>query len=154
MTPITQLSEHFILIEFISSTTASTQNITEQFDPPAEVVNNLKNLCQNLLEPLRAKISEKLGKDTPIHITSGYRCPRLNKAVGGVPNSQHQTGEAVDTHVDGMSIEEWYQFVKSCGIKFDQCIQEFDSWAHISYASKNRGECWRYSHSAAPKREA
>ncbi|MDE5560912.1 MAG: hypothetical protein K2J00_03775 [Bacteroidaceae bacterium] len=49
--------------------------------------------CQEILEPLRQYAGQ------PIIIRSGNRCPALNKAVGGVPNSQHQTGEAVDIHI-------------------------------------------------------
>jgi hypothetical protein len=148
-----QLTEHFSLEEMLASETANNQQITEQFSPSDVVVANLKNLCIYILEPLRAKISAARGQDTPIHITSGYRCPRLNEAVGGVPDSQHMTGEAADTHVDCMSVEGWYQFIKSSGLVFDQLLQEFDEWAHISHSVNNRGECWMYIKGARPKRD-
>ena len=51
-------------------------------------------------------LRERIGK--PIHITSGYRCPKHNAAVGGVPKSQHLLGKAADIHVDGMSPAELY----------------------------------------------
>lgn len=151
---MTQLSEHFALEELLVSQTATAENITEQFEPSDEVIANLRELATNFLEPLRAAISEKLGVDTPIHITSGYRCPRLNAAIGGVPNSQHQFGQAADTHIDAMSIEDWYQFVKASGLPYDQLLQEFGEWAHISHiADGNRGECWRYVKGQAPIRD-
>ena len=154
MTDLNQkLSEHFTLGELLKSNTADANGFTEQYEPSDEVIGNLKNLCIYVLEFLRAKVSEARGVDTPVYLTSGYRCARVNAAVGGVPNSQHQTGEAADTHVEGMTTEEWYQFVKNSGITFDQLIQEFDSWAHISHSINNRGECWRYVRGSAPKRD-
>ena len=104
------------------------------------VIANLTALCKNVLEPLRERVG------APIFVTSGYRSQAVNKAVGGVGNSQHLLGEAADTHVNTMSVEDWYQFVKRAGVPFDQCIQEFNDWVHVSYNAngKQRGECWRY----------
>jgi len=129
---MTQLSEHFTLDEMLRSDTATEKGITEQYTPPQDVINNLSYLCLQVLEPLRIKISAALGTDTPIIITSGYRCPRLNQAIGGANNSQHELGQAADTHVNGMSIEQWYQFIKGSGVNYDQLIQEFGKWAHVS----------------------
>src|ERR1035437_9315069 len=149
-----KLSEHFMLSEMLVSETATAENITEQFEPTQDIIDNLTELCTGLLEPLRAAISEKLGEDTPIHITSGYRCPKLNDAVGGVPYSQHEYGQAADTHIDKMLIEDWYQFVKASGMPYDQCLNEYDEWAHVSHiAAGNRGERWRYVHGQAPLRD-
>ncbi len=139
------LSDNFTLQEMLNSPTANQKGITEQYTPPHEIISNLTTLCRQLLEPLRAKINK------PVIITSGYRCPRLNVAVGGVNTannvSQHTKGEAADTHVEGMSIEDWYQFIKTSGVPFDQLIQEFDSWAHVSFNAKGgqRGQCLRIS---------
>ena len=83
-----KLSEHFDLDEFTRSATADRLHIDNTI--PEELIPNLKNLCVQVLEPLR----EHFG--TPVVISSGYRCPALNQAVGGVPNSQHLTGEAAD----------------------------------------------------------
>ena len=134
-----QLTPHFTLEELLQSETATLNNFTEQFNPPQQVIDNLKALCENVLEPLRAKIGK------PIIITSAYRCARVNGAVPGSANhSQHQDGLAADTHVDGMSIEGWYQFIKTAGVPFGQLIQEHSLWAHVSYdLGAQRNQCLR-----------
>lgn len=124
------LSANFTLEEMVFSPTAIRLGIDNT--PSQEIIENLIMLCQRVLEPLRAKVSK------PIHITSGYRCVALNKAIGGAANSQHQLGQAADTHVDGMITEEWFQFIKNSGIIVDQEIQEFDAWVHISYNDNPR----------------
>ncbi len=140
-----QLSPHFMLSEMLVSKTATANNISEQFDPPAEIITNLEALCLHVLEPLRAKIGK------PVKITSAYRCQRLNGAVPGSANhSQHQTGCAADTHVEGMTIEDWYQFIKTSGIAYGQLIQEHNLWVHISYdAGMQRNESLRATGSIA-----
>ena len=89
-------------------------------------LDNMLNLIFYVLQPLR----DKLGK--PIIITSGYRCPRLNQAVGGVKNSQHLEGKAVDIVVNGMTISALITFIVHSGIEFDQLINE-KNWVHISF---------------------
>ena len=83
-----QLTPHFKLSEFTRSDTASKYGINNTLDPNnpvhAEIIANLKNLCEQVLEPLRQFF------DVPIVIGSGYRCPALNKAVGGVAHSMHR----------------------------------------------------------------
>lgn len=139
------LTEHFKLIEFTRSATASARKIDNSLNPAnphdAEVISNLKYLCEEVLEPLR----QHVGK--PVLIGSGYRCPKLNKAVGGVANSQHMTGEAADIHLN--SIEEgkqWLTWIMG-NCTFDQLLWERESptschfWIHVSCCadiSKNR----------------
>ena len=89
--PEMQLSENFRLKEFVESQTADQQGIDNR--PDWEAVINLRNLCREVLQPLR----DYEGK--PIHVNSGYRCPELNEAVHGVGDSQHLYGEAADLHV-------------------------------------------------------
>src|SRR3569833_46377 len=84
-----QLSPNFKLSEFLVSQTAARQGI--QNVPSAAEVANLEKLCLNVLEPVRTVLGGK-----PIFISSGFRCPALNKAVGGAPNSDHQLGQAAD----------------------------------------------------------
>lgn len=74
-----KLTEHFQLIEFTRSSTAMARHIDNT--PTEAVAANLKRICKEILAPLRAFAGQ------PIIIGSGYRCPALNKAVGGVPNS-------------------------------------------------------------------
>ena len=83
-----KLTEHFTLAEFERSATAARLHIDNRV--PAELVPNIRNLCEQVLEPLREHFQEA------VYVTSGYRCPQLNSAVGGVHNSQHMRGEAVD----------------------------------------------------------
>ena len=83
----------------------------------------------------------------PINVNSGYRCQALNKAVGGVSNSQHLTGEAAD--IDTGSKTENRKLAKmivDMRLPFDQLIDEADyAWVHVSYKCKgdNRGQILR-----------
>lgn len=136
-----QLSANFSSDELLRSDAAVRLNIAEQFLPTSEVVNNLKALCENCLEPLRLLLNK------PIHITSGYRCERVNKAIGGAANSQHVLGQAADCHVDGMTTQELYQYIKASIIPYNQLICEFakspnGGWVHISYnANADKHTC-------------
>ena len=93
------LSPHFTVGEFFRSGTAIRLGIDNNPDAhpgegisTAEVVENLRALCTEVLEPLRRRAGRVI-------VTSGYRCQELNKAVGGVWNSQHLKGEAADIFV-------------------------------------------------------
>ena len=83
-----QLTEHFNLNEFTYSTTAAAAKINNNVG--TFEYNNLKKLCEDILEPIRQKW------DIPIRITSGYRCPELNRRLKGSATSQHTKGEAAD----------------------------------------------------------
>lgn len=128
-----QLTEHFTLEEMLRSEAAVRHGYDEQFTPPDSVKENLKALCENVLEPLREKLREKIGGDIYINISSGYRCERTNISIGGAATSQHLTGQASDSTAKGITVEQYYQFVKESGIEIDQCIQEFGHWVHISF---------------------
>lgn len=122
-----KLSPNFTLAEMLASQTATRKGITEQFNPPASVVANLKFVANNLLEPVRAKIG-------PLKISSGYRSPLTNKAVGGAKNSQHLTGEAVDIDLGSIAAnKQLFDFIRKSGLEFDQLINEYNfSWVHVS----------------------
>ena len=152
-----QLSEHFKLSEFTRSATATARKIDNT--PSQEVISNLKVLCQNVLEPLRAFAQQ------PIIISSGYRCPQLNIKVGGVYSSQHTLGEACDirlpvskhttqrdgkAHTDKEILNSWFDWIVS-NTDFDQAIIETangkDFWIHVSCRAnkrKNRHQVIRF----------
>ena len=123
----TKLSEHFSLGEFVRSYTAQRMSIDNT--PDAEVIENLRNLCTKVLEPLR----EHLGQ--PVVITSGFRSKRLNETVGGVKNSQHLRGEAADLMVEGeKQARDWIRWMMDF-LEFDQLILEKKGkkvWVHVS----------------------
>jgi len=123
------LTEHFTLTEFVRSETAANKHIDNT--PTVEVVANLRAMCRNVLEPARVAFG------APIYITSGYRCPALNKAVGGKPTSQHLRGEAADLQVKGVrNLKLLYKVIKDHGV-FDQLLYETNKagakWIHVSY---------------------
>ena len=92
----TNLSEHFTLGE-LTKTKTGINNV-----PNEEQVNNLKRLC-GWLEKLRKRWNDLYGEgDDPIIINSGFRCPEVNKAVGGWAQSNHLTGCAVDIRCIGI----------------------------------------------------
>ena len=83
-------------------------------------------LVSRTIQPLR----DKLG--VPIHVNSGYRCPELNKAVGGVPTSQHQKGEAADLSIDGKA-SDILEALENNNIPFDQAIlYRKQNFLHVS----------------------
>lgn len=137
-----QLTEHFTLEEFTTSSTAKARGIDNSVSSK-RVVDNLRNLCEQVLEPLRSYANQ------PITISSGYRCKALNKVVGGARNSQHMTGEAADIHIplydfkdstgsrltDIQLARDWMQWLTD-NTDFDQLILETVNrrifWLHVS----------------------
>jgi len=140
-----KLSEHFDLSEFIRSDYAKRNGINNI--PNAEQTENLRELCINILEPLRNHFQ------IPILLSSGFRCDALNKAIGGAKNSQHTTGEAVDIDHDMsanvVNNKMIFDYIKA-NLTFDQMIWEHGTklnpdWVHVSFVSgdKNRNQILR-----------
>ena len=122
---------NFTISELIKSDTADKNNISNT--PDINSLDNMLELIFYVLQPLR----EKLGK--PMIITSGYRNSQVNKLVGGASNSGHTKGQAVDFVVNGMTPAKVCEFIKNSGVEYDQCINEYNQWTHISYnKGKNR----------------
>lgn len=95
MVPNKQITDNFNLHEFLHSSTAERSQglVDKQFNPPHEVIAALEYQIRTLWQPLRTFIGAQ------ISIESGYRCPEVNKLVGGAPTSQHQFGQAGDVHL-------------------------------------------------------
>ena len=111
------LSKNFALEEFIRSNTAERMGI-DNVPKDEKVIKNLRNLCLEILQPLRDYVG------APIHINSGYRCPELNEAVGGVKNSQHGRGEAADIRIASPKQgREWAAWIED-NCRFDQMLLE------------------------------
>ena len=124
---------HFTIAELTRSATARRLGIDNT--PPASAVKALTALVDNVLDPLR----DAWGG--PIRVNSGYRCPELNKAVGGTPSSQHQHGEAADITVGSRSANRrLLALIKRLDLPVDQCIDEKGCrWIHMSHRpSHNR----------------
>lgn len=129
------LTEHFTIEEMTRSATAIALGIDNT--PDAEATANLKNLCTEVLEPLRQWAG------VPIIVSSGYRCPELNRAVGGTVISQHQKGEAADIRIPSITEGRRYLMFILENCCFDQLIWEHDRfnthWIHVSCRrGKNR----------------
>ena len=76
---------------------------------------------------------------TPLRVSSFYRSPILNKAVGGAPFSQHVKGQAIDIQGTGKVTNKMiFDYIKE-NLDFDQLINEYNySWVHVSYVSKEK----------------
>ena len=125
--------KYFTIKELTTSSTATRLKIDNT--PTEEVVNNLESLVNNILD----KIREAYGK--PITVNSGYRCPKLNTAIGGSKTSQHITGKAADITVGNRQANRsLFQFIQKLDLPFDQLIDEYNyKWVHVSYdPNRNR----------------
>lgn len=124
--------KYFTIKELCKSSTADKYKINN--DPDESIIKNLTELVDKILDPLR----EAYGG--PITVTSGYRCPQLNKKTGGVSNSQHLEGRAADISVGTKANnKKLFELAQKLNLPFDQLIDEYNySWVHISYSPRNR----------------
>lgn len=119
------LSQHFTLRELVTTSHREIDN-----RPSPEIVERLKILALDFLEPIRLKFG-------PIRINSGYRCPTLNTAIGGAKESAHKYGCAadlipLDKRFTTTDVVRW--IVDESGLDYDQVIDEGSStafWVHI-----------------------
>lgn len=129
-----KLSPHFSLAEMTKSQTAERKGIDNT--PNAEQVENLKQLCLNVLEYIRIHYNK------PVTVNSGFRCKKLNTATGGSKKSQHMTGQAADIEIAGVDNLDLAKWIMN-NLNFDQLICEFykpgipdSGWVHVSWNTK------------------
>ena len=135
------ISKHISYREGTRSNTATRRGIDNT--PNNEQLDCMEKIAEEIFEPLRAYAGG------PIKINSFFRCPKLNKAIGGSSKSQHCKGQAIDLDdtFGHLTNAEMYHFIKE-HLDFDQMIWEFGNddnpdWVHVSYVSpeKNRNRC-------------
>jgi len=119
------LTEHFTLEELVASQTAARRRLDNR--PGPEVLANLKRVAV-LLEQVRALV------DRSITVSSGYRSPVVNGAVGGSKNSAHVLGLAADINASGVSPKDLAKKIRDSDIQFDQLIYE-GTWVHIGLSA-------------------
>ena len=120
---------NFSVSELIHSDTAILHKINNM--PDVNSMDNLLNLIFYVLQPLRSRLNK------PIVITSGFRSKALNRLVNGSETSQHTKGMAADIKVPGMTVQELVDFIKATNIEYDQLINEYNQWVHISFNKNN-----------------
>lgn len=131
-----QLSKNFQLSELTHSQTATRLKLNN--DPSQQVIDNLKQTVIKVLQPTRDHFN------LPITISSGYRSPAVNKAIGGATNSQHLTGQAVDfiiPSINNYQVAKWIE----ANLNYDQLILEFYSggntgWIHVGYSPRHKNQ--------------
>jgi len=127
-----RLTRNFSLEQLIYSETAARERIDNT--PGPDIINNLQLLAKGL-EQVQALTG------FPLEISSGYRCPALNRCVGGAETSQHTQGLAADfTCAEFGPPVDIIKAVRDSGIDFDQCILEYAKWVHISFSKAPRGK--------------
>lgn len=126
-----RLSANFELAELTVTSTGLSNT------PNGHEIAELQALTRNVLQPLR----DALG--LPIFVSSGFRSARVNKAVGGASTSQHRLGQAADITVRGMTSREVCERIVALGLPFDQLIEEFGRWVHVSHGPRHRRQVLR-----------
>jgi hypothetical protein len=125
-----RLSRYYTLARLVHSDTARERGIDNA--PPPELIPNLRLLARGL-----DRIRLLLGH--PLDISSGYRSPALNTAVGGARNSQHSQGFAADFTCPGFGPPlAVARAMRDSGIAFDTLIYEFEEWIHVSFTAAPR----------------
>lgn len=100
--------------------------------PSQHVIRNLEALCRNILDPLQEIVNR------PLVVTSGYRSEKVNTGIRGSARSQHMQGEAADIVVWSLTVNELFNIVSNSDLPYDQLIDEFSKWIHISYSKRHR----------------
>lgn len=124
--------KYFTVVELCASQKAKAYGINNHAIS-ATVADNLVRLVDNVLDPLR----KAYGK--PITVTSGYRCEKLNRLVGGVTNSDHLLGMAADLDVGSKEEnKKLFQLILKLKLPFKQLINEHNyDWVHVSFDKNN-----------------
>ena len=141
-----QFTKNFSYDELIASATAKRLGLDNR--PTSEEKEKLRQLAEDILQPIRD------AWNSPIVVTSGYRSEAVNKAVGGVSNSQHRLGEAADIRPikmnEGGKLYRMIQNMVNRGlITVGQCIWEYGNsknpqWVHVSLPTpKHKNEFFR-----------
>lgn len=134
-----QLSQNFSLQELTISQTAARKGIDNT--PSQSIIETLIMTCDRM-----EKVRQICG-NRAIFVSSGYRSPAVNKAIGGAKTSHHMTGHAVDFSVSGLTIAGTFALLKKAHdngqLKYDQLINEYGRWIHISFAPSMRGQAFR-----------
>lgn len=134
-----QLSQHFSYNEMTFSQTAARRGIPNK--PAPRELDQLIMTCDRM-EQVR-----QLCGNRPIFVSSGYRSPALNAAIGGSRTSHHMSGHAVDFSVAGLTVPEVFGILKRAHddkvIRYDQLINEFGRWIHISFKPPLRGQAFK-----------
>jgi zinc D-Ala-D-Ala carboxypeptidase len=133
------LSPHFTLEEMVKSQTALRLGLDN--NPGPEELEAMVDLCEYALEPIRKYWNR------PVIVSSAFRAPEVNKAIGSKNTSQHTKGQAADIEIPGIDNLDLYHWIGQ-SVEFDQLILEFYSgepasgWVHVSYVSRetNRRE--------------
>ena len=130
-----KLSPNFSLSELTKSQTATRKGIDNT--PSPEHQENLKRLCENVLQPVRDHFSKV------VTISSGYRSPELCVAIGSKITSQHAKGQAADFEIFGVSNKALADYIDS-ELHYDQLILEYwnesdpnSGWVHCSFSEGN-----------------
>lgn len=125
------LTENFSLEELTKSQTAVRKGIDNT--PGPEHQDNLKSLCEMILQPIRDHFSRV------VTISSGYRSPELCIAIGSKTTSQHAKGQAADFEIFGVSNKELADYIDQ-NLDYDQLILEYwnesdpnSGWVHCSF---------------------
>ncbi len=106
---------------------SQTKKLRIDNTPPPWAIENMSRLIDNVLDPAR----QLLG--APIYVNSGYRCEKLNKAVGGVTRSYHRAGRAADLTTG--SIEgnrRLYDILKKLP-HVELIWERGGTWIHVAY---------------------
>lgn len=132
------LSKHFQLAEFTKSQTALRRGLDNT--PDAAQIENIRDLVDHVLQPVRSHFAR------PVIITSGFRSPKLNSAIGGSATSHHMRGMAADFEIPDVAngvVAEWIQE----NLQFTQLILEFytpgvpdSGWVHVAYDAQDLKE--------------
>lgn len=124
--------KYFTITELCKSNTAVQKGIDNT--PNQQIIDNLKQLVLNILDPLREAYGE------PIIVNNGYRSVELNRAINGAKSSQHVKGQAAD--ITGESKEnnkKLFELIQSLQLPYDQLIDEQNfSWIHVSFSDNPR----------------
>ena len=131
---MSQLSKYFTLKEMIASDYAKRHKIDNT--PDAKILAKL-TITAKKLDAVRELLN------TPIIVTSGYRCLKVNRGIGSSDTSQHPKAEAVDFKTQKYTPREAYDIIRLSHVEYDQLILEYDDWVHISFRDgKNRKQAF------------